>query len=529
MAHRKSNDSEASGGDLDYRSTVNLAFQHYYKSQKKSARNSAVEHGLPARTFQRWINNGYHAYDDIGEPGQTYLTPEEEDKFAKYLLDLSDRGFSISKNAASTILVPWISKNGLLKSTNTRGKLNEKWWKRFLKNQPDINLAVQRSLEFERSKAMNPKMINRFFNVLQHAEEKLGMTEWFNADESGSNDKARKKKTKVLKRKYKTAWSHKTSVRENITTVGIVSSALYALPPVLIYKAKNAARWMSKEAPAKAGILATETGMANSDCWLKIVQHMKDNLPSNGAKGGGKFGLIVDGHKSHVSHDVLQAFKEAGFVVISLPPHCTTLLQPLDISCFAVFKNKLADAEDGWHCGNLGKKMTQKHMGALIAKAWYPSVAGNIIQKGFRDAGISPFNPNLILESQDMLLSSIHHGEESEPRPFEKIPIDTILKLPSKNDVLESDDDSDAADDKLKFNPFSSSRILTDDSLLQLVWEKKEAMEAKATATEQRKADKAEHKRVTEEMKMEGLERKKYDKYVISREKWLQARYFSCT
>ena len=54
-------------------------------------------------------------------------------------------------------------------------------------------------------------------------------------------------------------------------------------------------------------------------------------------------------------------------------------------------------------------------------------------------------------------------------------------------------------------------------------------MEAKATATEQRKADKAEHKRVTEEMKMEGLEMKKYDKYVASRQKWLQARYFSCS
>ena len=48
--------------------------------------------------------------------------------------------------------------------------------------------------------------------------------------------------------------------------------------------------------------------------------------------------LILDGHKSHISMDVLLKAKEHYIDMISLPSNTSHHLQPLDIACFRPFK-----------------------------------------------------------------------------------------------------------------------------------------------------------------------------------------------
>ena len=44
--------------------------------------------------------------------------------------------------------------------------------------------------------------------------------------------------------------------------------------------------------------------------------------------------LILDGHTSHYTLDLVQSALEHGVVLFLLPPHTTADSQPLDISCF---------------------------------------------------------------------------------------------------------------------------------------------------------------------------------------------------
>ena len=48
--------------------------------------------------------------------------------------------------------------------------------------------------------------------------------------------------------------------------------------------------------------------------------------------------MVLDGHKSHITLDVLQKAKTCGLDMISLPSHTSHALQPLDVACFGPFK-----------------------------------------------------------------------------------------------------------------------------------------------------------------------------------------------
>ena len=55
--------------------------------------------------------------------------------------------------------------------------------------------------------------------------------------------------------------------------------------------------------------------------------------------------LVLDGHKSHVTLEVVRTAMESGLDIISLSSHTSHALQPLDVACFAPLR---------LHSGNRG-------------------------------------------------------------------------------------------------------------------------------------------------------------------------------
>ena len=56
--------------------------------------------------------------------------------------------------------------------------------------------------------------------------------------------------------------------------------------------------------------------------------------------------LILDNHESHLSIDGLTYAKENGVVMLSLPPHCSHRLQPLNRSVYGPLKKHVNSACD---------------------------------------------------------------------------------------------------------------------------------------------------------------------------------------
>ena len=67
-----------------------------------------------------------------------------------------------------------------------------------------------------------------------------------------------------------------------------------------------------------------------------MKEHLVKYLPPHNAKS--PVLVLYDGHKSHISLPLIQWAKENHIILFVLPPHCSHLLQPLDISCFGPFE-----------------------------------------------------------------------------------------------------------------------------------------------------------------------------------------------
>ena len=50
------------------------------------------------------------------------------------------------------------------------------------------------------------------------------------------------------------------------------------------------------------------------------------------------WGLLMDGYSLHYTLDLLQYAKDNKIIILGYPPHCTHVLQGLDVVCFAKMK-----------------------------------------------------------------------------------------------------------------------------------------------------------------------------------------------
>ena len=107
--------------------------------------------------------------------------------------------------------------------------------------------------------------------------------------------------------------------------------------------------------------------------------------------------LVLDGHKSHVTFEVLLKAKSHGLDMISLPSHTSHCLQPLDISCFRPFKESFRAHRDAWAKKNIGKRVGKKILAQWVSLALHRALTMSNIQARFRVARIQPLNKNAMV------------------------------------------------------------------------------------------------------------------------------------
>ena len=58
--------------------------------------------------------------------------------------------------------------------------------------------------------------------------------------------------------------------------------------------------------------------------------------------------LVLDGHNSHVTLEIMTLAMNSGLDIISLPSHTSHVLQLLDVSCFKPFETAFRQIRDCW-------------------------------------------------------------------------------------------------------------------------------------------------------------------------------------
>lgn len=106
--------------------------------------------------------------------------------------------------------------------------------------------------------------------------------------------------------------------------------------------------------------------------------------------------LILDGHSSHETLGLLMRAMEENVHILSLPPHTTHYLQPLDRAIFGPLNRKYNEVCSEYLQENPLNQICKWTFCGLFKKAWEESITPNNVLSGFRSCGIYPLDRTAI-------------------------------------------------------------------------------------------------------------------------------------
>ena len=359
------------------------------RSGEVSANRAADVHGVPRSTLKdRLHGRVVHGTNPGPRP---YLEAAEEGELVDYIFDAAKAGYSKTRQQIKGIAEKVAKEKGVLKSK----RISDGWWRRFMSRQPKLALRRGDSTSHIRMDAINHENMQSYFALLKEALDEHDLTahpnQIYNMDETGMPFEPRPPKVVAPKGQKKVRY-RSSGIKGQVTVVGCASATGQAIPPFIIFDAKQLnPLWTKGEVPG------TRYGLSDSG-WIDqelfhgwLAEHFLAH-----AIGSRPLLLLLDGHSSHFEPKTIRFAKENGVIVFCLPPHTTHEAQPLDCSLFGPLKKHWTSVCHEFYQSNPGKVITKFNFSEIFSKAWMKAVTPETICSGFRRAGVYPYNPNAI-------------------------------------------------------------------------------------------------------------------------------------
>lgn len=295
--------------------------------------------------------------------------------------------------------------------TKTAGK---DWVYGFLKRHPVLALRQTTPTSIARAIGFNAVQVRRFYANLQECMEKHMFLAGriYNMDETGIST-VPKKTPRVISLKGKKNVNKIVSGErgQTITAVCCVSATGHYVPPAFIFPRKRLRGELLDDGPAGCIGMVSDSGFINANLYLNWLQHFKDNV---GASRNNPVLLIIDNHSSHISLEATIFCRDYGIVVLTLPPHSSHKMQPLDRAFFSPLKGQYAVECERWMGQHPGRAINQYQVVSIFDKAFKKvATVGNAVS-GFKVSGIHPFDNELFTEA-DFAAATVTDMFEPQP------------------------------------------------------------------------------------------------------------------
>jgi hypothetical protein len=373
------------------------------KTQTMGLNEAARTYSVPKATLRRHVRRlNIHACDGVKRLGRSSDLPNDvEMDLLQHILLLESRFYGLTRESLMTLAYQMAKANGIKTRFNdTKQKAGNEWLRGFLSRHPEISLRIPEATSLARAAGFNRQRVGEFFKLLQKIaeEENLTAERVFNVDETGFT--AVQKPQKVLARKGKHQVGSITSCERgrNITFVCCSSASGRYVPPMIIYPRKNLKIELTEGAPPGSIYACQENGWINCDLFLIWFEHFLATVkPSN----DNKVLLVLDGHVSHTQNiQVILRARENGVIMLSLPPHCTHRLQPLDLTFFKPLSSYYNKCVDNWMRSNPGLPVTEQKVTKFFGEAYSQAACISTAVNGFKKGGVWPVNPNAIEDEE---------------------------------------------------------------------------------------------------------------------------------
>lgn len=182
-----------------------------------------------------------------------------------------------------------------------------------------------------------------------------------------------------------------------------INAAGQHIPPFYLFPRKKiGSDFMCNATPSSVGYANGSGYMTQAD-FVNFIRHF---ITYSGATKDNQSLLILDNHTSHPSIEAIDLAVDNGVVMLSLPPHCSHRMQPLDVAVFAPLKTFYKGQCDAWSMNQAGKLIEIQHVPEIVDRCLDLAFTAKNIKSGFNATGIFPMNPN-IFGVEDFQLAAI--------------------------------------------------------------------------------------------------------------------------
>jgi len=116
--------------------------------------------------------------------------------------------------------------------------------------------------------------------------------------------------------------------------------------------------------------------------------------------------VILDGHQSHKSISAVELARENYITLVTIPPHTSHRLQPLDLTFFGPLKKAYNREVDKWMTRYPGRRVTDYDLCELFTPAYQRAASIEKAVNGFKCSGIFPLNPD-VFDDEDFSPASV--------------------------------------------------------------------------------------------------------------------------
>ncbi|XP_041376339.1 uncharacterized protein LOC121388791 isoform X2 [Gigantopelta aegis] len=408
MRHKKLNQREG----RKYRSySTNTLTEAYFavKDGKITVKGASRQFGIPEQTL-RDRALGKIDIDCVSSGCLPVLTLDEEAKIVEHLKRMASYGYGYTRQEVIDIATDYAVKLGK--------RISEKpftlgWLYLFIRRWPELRLIKPRALEQFRAKCTSSTVVCSYFDELENIITKYSLYDKphliFNVDEKGITQNHSPPRVVAGRDQHPQAVTSGKSL--TTTIIGCGSASGIAIPPFFVFAGKRKMPELMHGASPGADCEMSDTGWSNSDIFRHYLQdHFIKFIPQR--QPDQHLLLLLDGHKSHVSLDLVEWAKEKKIILFILPAHTSHILQPLDVACYGPLQKFYS-----YVCHKIMRQtstaITRYNICELSCKVYSRALSAENLHAAFRKTGIFPLCRNVISNESVMPAEIYHNGQDN--------------------------------------------------------------------------------------------------------------------